>query len=100
MALTPSVQLRRLVNEPDTTTYSDAEILQRLLDAGDDLNVAAAAIWHEKMALYSDMVDTSEGGSSRKMDQAWQHAKEMYELFTSLVDAAGGRTVLRRITRV
>ena len=101
MALTAIETVRRLVDEPDETVYKDEEIADRLsstLPAG-DTNVVVRDIWQEKMAAASGFVDTSEGGSQRRMDQAYQHAKQQYELYASIVESTGRPSVLRRLTR-
>lgn len=99
MPLSTMVQLRRLVDEPDTSIYTDLELTERLTDASNDVNTVARDIWAEKMAAATAWVDTSEGGSSRKMDQAYQHAKEMWEHFSGLVTTAGSATRLAKIVR-
>lgn len=103
MALTPVIELRRMIDEPTEDTYSDTE-LQGRLDAANKFAVARD-IWREKLAAASTFVNISEGGSSRSMDQAYQHAREMMELYDGLADSvsqdgSAGGTVLRKITRV
>lgn len=78
---TDVVLLRRLVDEPTEDTYSDADLADRLTDAGESINTAALVLWKEKMIAASGFVDVSEGGSSRKMSQAYDHAKEMVAFF-------------------
>ena len=95
------VSLRRLIDEPDESVYTDDELTDRLaatLPAG-DLNTVARDVWQEKMAAAAGFVDTSEGGSQRRMDQAYQHAKEQYQLYAGLVESTGRPSVLRRLTR-
>lgn len=98
MAAPTSIQtLRRLIDEPDeaSSTYTDAELVARLSDTGDDTNLVALEVWREKMAAASSLVNTSEGGSSRSMSQAFDHAVKMVEYFS----AAVGGTRIRHLTR-
>ena len=100
MALSPVVELRRLVDEPTEDIYTDKELEDRL--AAGNKFAAARDIWREKLAAAAGLVNISEGGSSRSMSQAYDHAKEMVELYEGLANSgsATGGTVLRRITRV
>lgn len=98
MAAPTSIQtLRRLIDEPDEakSPYKDAELTSRLSVAGDDTNLVALGVWQEKMAAASSLVNTSEGGSSRSMSQAFDHAVKMVEYFSASV----GGTRIRRLTR-
>jgi hypothetical protein len=97
--LTPLFLLRRATDEPDPTTYTDAELTERLTDAGNDVNVVARDIWQEKLAAASTFVNVSEGGSSRSLSQAYDHAKEMLAYYQDQVDQALGGTVLRKLVR-
>jgi hypothetical protein len=95
------VQLRRLIDEPEATTYTDAELTLRLTEAEGDANSVALDIWIEKLAQLSGLVDISEGGSSRKNSQAFEQARFMVDYFTGVVgEAALGGTVLRKIVRI
>jgi hypothetical protein len=99
MALTALQLLRRAIDEPTEETYSDAELSERLSSA-DSPDVAARDIWGEKMSAMASLVNVSEGGSSRSMSQAYDHAKEMWLHYDSLVAKATHAPVLRRIGRV
>lgn len=65
--------LRKMINEPDATSYDDT-FLGTLIDNSATLNVAAAAIWREKATAYSEMVDYTESGSSRKNSILYERA--------------------------
>lgn len=68
--------LRRLI--ADTATpfeYSDEDLSARL-DAGLSPEAIASTIWREKAASYSDLVDISESGSSRKLSDLRKAALE------------------------
>lgn len=91
--------LRRLTDEPDETTYSDAELNSRLAVTGASVHSVARDVWGEKMAAAAALVNVSEGGSSRSMSQAYDHAASMYNHFAGLVLTAAGNPVLRKLTR-
>lgn len=77
MATTEEItEIRRLVNEPDTTTYSDAELATRI-DGSSTMSTLAAEIWREKAASYAELVDVREGNSSRNLSQLSKQALEM-----------------------
>jgi hypothetical protein len=99
MALTALQLLRRAIDEPTADTYSDAELNDRISSA-DSPEAAARDIWGEKMAALSSLVNVSEGGSSRALSQAYEHAKEMWSHYDALVRSATHAPVLRRIGRV
>ncbi|SRR6266498_2587179 len=99
MALTALALLRRAIDEPTEDTYSDAELVERLSSA-DTADIAARDIWAEKMAALSSLVNVSEGGSSRALSQAYDHAKEMWSHYDSLVARGTHAPVLRKIGRV
>ncbi len=85
--------LRRLINEPTTTTYSDA-ILTRLLEqyptvddtgketgedgwvAGYDLNAAASDIWAEKASLVQMYYDFQADGARYSQSQLYEMAMD------------------------
>lgn len=48
-------------------------------------NAIALAWWKSRMAQTANMMDTSEGGSSRSMSQAWQHAQSMVTYYQQQV---------------
>lgn len=101
MATTLAV-LRRLIDESTQDVYSDAELNQRLSDVQGDGNLVARDVWAEKMAAASSLVDVSEGGSQRKLSQAYDHAKAMWEHYNGITSVESGvaPAVIRRITRV
>lgn len=89
--------LRRLIAEPeDVAPYQDASLSTRI-DESLDLNVLARDIWLEKAAAYAELVDTTEGGSSRKMGDLHEQALNMVAHFTSL---APEPVVVGRGTRI
>lgn len=77
-------QLRRMINEPTDTTYSDATLSGYITDASDDLNYAASVLWLEKVAALQDTVyDVSADGADYKYSQKIDNAKEMARLYAS-----------------
>lgn len=94
--------LRLLIAESiNAEPYTDARLSVRI-DAAGDLNTVAAEVWQEKAAKYADLVDTSEGGSSRKMGDLHEQALNMVAHFRSIVPSGlvpVGGTRIRRLTR-
>jgi len=95
--------LRRYVNEPTQTPYTDAALGLRI-DAASSLSFLAREIWLEKAASYAGLVDMQEGSSRRSLSQLRENALSMAASFgeggTLLPTAdAGRRTVLRDIER-
>jgi hypothetical protein len=100
--------LRLLIAEPDETYYTEEQLSGRLDDAL-SANHAAHSIWVEKAARYTELVDKSEGGSSRSNGALQDKALKMVELFKNLIgDAnvtvpvdptASGYTVISRLWR-
>lgn len=89
--------LRPLVGETALDSeYSDERLDELLLEYVSQ-NRAAAAIWREKAATYSDLVDVSESGSSRKMSDLLKNALAMAEQYDAL--AAAEVVVVPRGTR-
>lgn len=93
-------RLRRLVNEPTTTTYDDdalAEYIERYpvtdsagLDPEDagwaatyDLNAAAADIWGEKAAALQGQYDFSADGGSYSRGQQYEQAVKMANYYAA-----------------
>lgn len=98
-------QLRLMVAEPDETTYTD-DMLSVLIDsyALTDLPLVESAysVWVQKAASYADLVDISEGGSSRKNGDLHKRALTMADLYKGQLDAAtalGQRTRIARLVR-
>lgn len=78
-------RLRLLVGEPDSEVYTDEDLDTRIETADSDLNKASYEIWTEKAAAAAELVDISEGGSSRKMGDIYEQALSMARHFSSLV---------------
>lgn len=93
-------RLRRMVNEPEETNYSDeelTEIIERypLMDfAGNeptasswlatyDMNAAAAEVWEQKAGTLAGDFDFSADGGSYQRSQAYQQALRQSKHFRS-----------------
>lgn len=80
-------QLRLLISEPAaSTTWPDARIeamapLALLPDGSYDVRVFASVLWDAKAADMVELVRVSESGSTRDMQQAFEHALKMAERF-------------------
>lgn len=95
--------LRLLIAQPDDAEpYTDAALSVRL-DGDSDINLTAYKVWTEKAAAAADLVDTSEGGSSRKMGDLHEQALNMARMFQGQIippnDPNIRRTVVARIRR-
>lgn len=95
-------QLRLLIAEPDDAEpYTDAALGVRI-DADGDINKTAYNIWVEKAAAAAQLVDTSEGGSSRKMGDVYEQSLKMADYFKGLITdgtPVSGGTVIRKLRR-
>lgn len=90
-------ELRRLIDEPDATTYSDDTLGNRIDATGvDDLYQLASTIWREKAASYSGLIDVREGTSDRKMSQLQTMALRMAD---TMALGESGVLVVRRSAR-
>lgn len=93
-------QLRLLVAEPtNALPYTDAALSTAIDNAEGDLNLAAYNIWTQKAAAAADLVDVTEGGSSRKMGDLHEQALGMARHFGSQV-SGGVEPDAPRYTRV
>lgn len=96
----PLVQLRRWIDEPDETTYTDTELSSRLADT-QSAPVVARDVWREKAAAAASLANVSEGGSSRSLNQIYQNALSQlayWETQTATGGAPSG-AVLRKVVR-
>lgn len=81
-------ELRRAIKEPDNVEpYTDDE-LGRLIDTY-GINGAAGRVWREKATNVANLVDISEGGSTRKQSQLFDNYSKIaldYETKDLVVD--------------
>lgn len=90
--------LRSMVAEPTDDPYTDVA-LGALIDATANLNAAAAQVWMEKAARFSDLVNVREGSSSRDLGDLYKNALSMAEGFekSALGPQGGFRSSRTRI---
>lgn len=70
------LRLRRVTDLMDNQDPYTDELLSALIDEL-GFEAAAAALWHERAASYSTMVDITESGSTRRFSQLHDHALRM-----------------------
>jgi hypothetical protein len=94
---------RLMIDESDESVYTDLLLSDRI-DAATSQNALAKAIWLEKAARFSRMVDMQEGTSRRSLSQMMDHALLMSRSFAAAEDseitAASRQTQTRAIERV
>jgi hypothetical protein len=104
MATVESIaSLRRLIDDVAAPqTYTD-EYLNARLDANENPEAIAAALWREKAAKYATLVDISESGSSRKLSDLRKAALEFAAYYDKanqdLVVVTSSRPRTRAIVR-
>lgn len=82
-------RLRRIAAiADDDETYTD-EVLGTYLDNLGSLEAAAGAVWTEKAASFSGLVDVTESGSSRRLSQLHSQALTMAKAFAMPEDDTG-----------
>lgn len=97
-------ELRTLTNEPaDDSEFTDGE-LEAIIAAKGSMNKSAAHVWRIKAGRYADLVNITEGSSSRSWSDAYKQALEMAKMFDKQADdetpSTGRPTALsRKITR-
>lgn len=90
-------ELRRMIAEEDTDTYSD-DYLEGLIDSI-GATAAARKVWLQKAASFAEQVDISEAGSSRKNSSLYDHAMKMADTYQPDQSTAGGEGVAWPTTR-
>ena len=101
---TPEVrmQLRVLIGDTEEPrTFSDTEIDSMLTATAGDVRAAASGYWYAKAVGYSEMVDISEAGSSRKNSDLFKNAMSLAQQYDDSTGDAGIATTstTRRIVR-
>ena len=100
-AYTPEerMQLRLLIGDTaEPTQYDDAQIDEWLTATDGDPRAAASAFWYNKATEYSEMVDISEAGSSRKMSGLFTNAMALAKQFDDSIGTVDN-TVTTSTTR-
>jgi hypothetical protein len=75
--------------EEEDTNFTDEEIELIIMRAGDSFYLALAIGWAAKAGIYTDLIDTNENGSDRKLDQMWKHCDKQATRFEKLADMEG-----------
>jgi len=99
-------ELRKLLGEevPDggdasDTLFTDVE-LAKYIDEAPDMDRAALEGWRRKAAHFSNLVDVTDGNSTRAMSDLMGHAMDMIKMYTrSAGGPTEGRTRIGRIRR-
>lgn len=92
-------RLRVLTNEdPEDSDFTDGDLALILAQNAGKQNRAAAAVWRVKAGQYADLVNISEGNSSRAWSGAYKQALEMAEKYDALADAEDGGSSSGTIT--
>lgn len=81
-------ELRRRIGEPENTAPWTDEALEELIDLYGE-NIAAAEAWEQKAAAYIDLVNISEGGSSRSNSEVYKRYMDRAQRFRDDEAAAG-----------
>lgn len=94
--------LRRLIDDPDKTEFSDVDLGLILDGLSGDVNKAASESWSIKASRYSRLVDITESGSSRKLGDLYKNALAMKAIYDGKAEegiSTRGRTRIGRIVR-
>jgi len=97
------MQLRRLIGDAvEPYTFDDATIDEWLTETDGDVRSAASHYWYQKAVSYSESVDITEAGSSRKNSDLFKHAIELAKQYDDDDDDGGAEvtpSTTRRIVR-
>lgn len=83
------LELRRRIAQPDNAEPWTDEYLGSLIDTY-GMNIAAAESWEQKAAIVIDLVNISEGGSSRSNGQLHDHYLSQAKRFRDTETAGDG----------
>jgi hypothetical protein len=76
------MQLRRMIGDvTEPYAYNDDQIDEWLTATDGDARSAASTFWYAKATSYSEMVDISEAGSSRKNGDLFKNAMQLAKSF-------------------
>jgi hypothetical protein len=97
------MQLRRMIGDStEPYTFTDEEIDEMLTASDGDLRAAAATYWYGRSTEFSQMVDITEAGSTRKNSDLFKNALALAKQFDDddevVVDETPPSTT-RRIVR-
>ncbi len=82
--------LRLLIGEPTEDSFTDAQLSAIIDAASGDMNKSAYEVWVTKAASAANLVDITEGGSSRKQSDLQDQALAMVRFFGDKVDGGVG----------
>ena len=99
MSPTQMATLRRYIGEPTAAVYSDATLDTLFDNNSGDIEATAAEIWREKAASAAILVDTTEGDSSRKNSQVYDHALKQATYFSGSTGTTAPVTTRSATTR-
>lgn len=90
-----------IADETQPHQFEDADLNARIDTAEGDLRFVAGQVWSVKAARLSNLVDVTDGPSSRKLSQMHDHALKMSEHYSSVQVTAsvGNRSGTRAIVR-
>lgn len=81
------VAVRVNTNELGRDTFSD-DLIGSVVDSLGSVAAASSEIWNRKAATFSEMVDVSEAGASRKMSDLYKNAIAMSDRFSKMIPGA------------
>lgn len=102
MASESDIQRLKQISPPTIVAQYSDEDLGAMIDDQGTVRLAAGLLWEERAVETSELVDITEGSSSRKMQQEFDNAVKMTERYLgSLEDGTPGRRPARvhHITR-
>ena len=95
--MTPEEQaiVTQILANVGETTYTDEELLEMYNTLG-GVNCVAARIWSEKAGQAGDLIDITEGSSTRRMSQIGAQARTTADFYMALCAAEKGGGDTRR----
>lgn len=90
--------LKRLIGD---TEWTDEDLDQLIDEKAGNIQAAAASVWESQAASYSQIVDITESGSSRKMGDLFDNAMKMAAYFNGQANPVdtSGSTRIGKIVR-
>lgn len=98
-------QVRRMIDEAnDANGYTDALLIAGaeayFVNSAYNLRAYAGSLWEEKAAKAAELVRTSESGSSRDMQQVFDHYMALAARFNSSTGTDTATSLSPRSTRI
>jgi hypothetical protein len=82
--------VRLYTNEPDRSGDFGDDLIGGLVDSLGGVEAAAAEVWDQKASKFSELVDVSEAGASRKLSDLYKNAVAQADRFRARAVAGGG----------